>query len=73
MNSLIFSWTKLLSQVQLNQNRSVPADVFAVKVIKESTTLADEFQQTHAGGEILLVRFEVFRQRVDAVREQSNL
>jgi hypothetical protein len=66
-------WRKLLSQVQIGQNGPVPIDVFTVQVVEQATTLTHQFQQARAGGEIFLVGFEVFRQRIDAVREQGNL
>lgn len=47
--------------------------VFTLEVLHELAALADLFDQTAAGAEVLLMRFQVFREILDFRRQNGDL
>jgi hypothetical protein len=63
----------LSAQFQFLGDGLVAAHVHVVQIIQQTASLADHHQQPAPGSVILLVLLQMFRQVVDALRQQRNL
>lgn len=59
--------------LQLRHQVVVALGVFALEVLHEAAAFTNLFDETTAGGEVLLVRAEVIRQILDLFREDGDL
>ena len=64
---------KLLPQLELLGDRLVPTGVGRMQVIEQAAALANHHQQATTRAVIFLVALQVLRERIDPVREQSDL
>src|SRR5690606_6174899 len=64
---------RLTAQTELLDQCAVTRDVRLLQVLEQPTALADQQQQPTTAVVVLLVRLQVLREVVDAVREQRDL
>ena len=62
-----------MAQLELLGDGLVTVDVGVVEVIQQTAALTDHHQQSPPRTVVLLAVLQVFRQMVDALRQQSNL
>ena len=72
LHSIIFC-QKLLSDVQLSDDRAVTLDVCLLKVVKKVSSVTYHLEKTAAAVVILVVSLEVLVERIDSVSKNSNL
>ena len=63
----------LFSQTEFGNDRAVTLDVHILQIVEQISSVADHLLQTAAAVIVLLVRFEVFGQVVDAGSEDRDL
>src|SRR5205823_792746 len=63
----------LSPDAQLRDQRSITLDVVAAQVVQQTTPLADQEQEASARVMVLLVRLQVLRELLDALREDRDL
>ena len=63
----------LLANAEFLDYVLITLGIVVLEVIEQATTLADHHQETAAGGVILLVRLEVFRQFADPFAKHRDL
>ena len=63
----------VLSDAQFCDNGAVSLDIRLDQVAQQVSALADHLQKTAAGVVVVLVRLQVFRQRVDPAGQNRNL
>ena len=63
----------LFSQTEFVNDRAVTLDVHILQIVEQISSVADHLLQTAAAVIVLLVRFEVFGQVVDAGSEDRDL
>src|SRR6266536_4701338 len=64
---------QLLAKLELLGQRLVTAGVHGMEIIQQTPPLADHFQQSAARTVVLDVFLQMFRQVVDALRQQGDL
>lgn len=67
------AFRKLFPQLQLLSEGLISALVFGLQVVKQATALANEDNQAAARAVVLLIPLQVFREIVDAARQQRDL
>jgi len=72
LHSIIFC-QKLLSDVQLSDDRAVTLDVCLLKVVKKVSSVTYHLEKTAAAVVILVVSLEVLVKRVDSVCKSRDL
>jgi len=63
----------LLANAEFLDYVLITLGIVVLEVVEQAATLTDHHQETAAGGVILLVRLEVFRQFTDAFTEHRDL
>lgn len=63
----------LLPEAEPAYQRAVAVDVFTIQVVKETTTLADQFQQPAPGAVVMFVLAQVLGQFDDPSCQQRDL
>src|SRR5690606_34609043 len=61
------------AQAEALDERAVAGDVDVLEVAEEATALTDEQQQATTGVVVVLVRLEVLREVLDALRQERDL
>jgi hypothetical protein len=64
---------KLFAQLQFFRDVLITTQINVLQIIEQATALADHYQQPATRAVIFFVRLQMFRQMVDAMREQRNL
>jgi hypothetical protein len=64
---------KSMTQLQFLRDGLIPTDISVVEIIQQPTALTHHHQQTPPGAVVFLVLLKMFRQMVDALRQQGNL
>ena len=63
----------LLTEAQSGDQIAIALDIVVFEVVQETTTTTDEHQKTTTAVVVIFVRFKMFRQNIDALRQQRNL
>jgi len=63
----------LLTDAQLLNDGTVAVNLAVLEVVEHPAALTYQFQQAEAGAVVLLVHFQMLREVLNAVGEQSNL
>ena len=64
---------KLLSDVQLSNDRTVALDICLLEVVEKVSSVTYHLKKTTAAMVILVVNLEVLVERIDSVSKNSNL
>ena len=63
----------LVAQFQLLRHGLVAFQIFALQIIQQAAALADHHQQPAARAVVFFVALQMFRQMIDALRQQRDL